>query len=199
VLADAQGELVRFAVDDGLRDAARTTLAALRAQDVTLAIASGDDPARVSAVAGALGVDEWSARQSPADKLALLQAARAGGCVVLAVGDGSNDAPVLAGADVSAALASGTELAQAHADLLLADGRLDGLLDARAVAMQMQRIAAQSRRWALGYNLVAVPFAAFGLVPPWLAGIGMALSSLGVVLNALRVGRSAAASPVLRA
>lgn len=195
VLADAQGELVRFAVDDGLRDAARNTLAALRAQDVTLAIASGDDPARVAAVAGALAVDEWSARQSPADKLALLQAARAGGCVVLAVGDGSNDAPVLAGADVSAALASGTELAQAHADLLLADGRLDGLLDARAVAMQMQRIAAQSRRWALGYNLVAVPFAAFGLVPPWLAGIGMALSSLGVVLNALRVGRTAAASP----
>ncbi|MGN6236998.1 heavy metal translocating P-type ATPase [Dyella sp.] len=199
VLADAQGELVRFAVDDGLRDAARTTLAALRAQDVTLAIASGDDPARVAAVAGALGVDEWSARQSPADKLALLQAARAGGCVVLAVGDGSNDAPVLAGADVSAALASGTELAQAHADLLLADGRLDGLLAARAVAMQMQRIAAQSRRWALGYNLVAVPFAAFGLVPPWLAGIGMALSSLGVVLNALRVGRAVTASPVLRA
>ncbi|WP_431634920.1 heavy metal translocating P-type ATPase [Dyella sp. KULCS107] len=196
VLADAQGELARFAVDDGLRDAARTTVAALRAQDVTLAIASGDDLARVATVAHALEVDAWSARQSPADKLALLQTARADGRVTLAVGDGSNDAPVLAGADVSAALASGTELAQAHADLLLADGRLDGLLDARAVAMQMQRIAAQSRRWALGYNLVAVPFAAFGLVPPWLAGIGMALSSLGVVLNALRVGRVAAASPL---
>ncbi|MGN6738430.1 heavy metal translocating P-type ATPase [Dyella sp.] len=199
VLADAQGELARFAVDDGLRDAARTTVAELRAQDVTLAIASGDDLARVATVAHALEVDAWSARQSPADKLALLQAASADGRVTLAVGDGSNDAPVLAGADVSAALASGTELAQVHADLLLADGRLDGLLDARAVAMQMQRIAAQSRRWALGYNLVAVPFAAFGLVPPWLAGIGMALSSLGVVLNALRVGRTAAASPVLRA
>ncbi len=199
VLADAQGELARFAVDDGLRDTARAALAALRAQDVTVAIASGDDPARVASVAHALEVDAWSARQSPADKLALLQAASADGRVTLAVGDGSNDAPVLAGADVSAALASGTELAQAHADLLLADGRLDGLLDARAVAMQMQRIAGQSRRWALGYNLVAVPFAAFGLVPPWLAGIGMALSSLGVVLNALRVGRTAAAPPVLRA
>lgn len=195
VLADAQGELARFGVDDGLRASACSALAALHAQGVTLAIASGDDPARVAAVAHALEVDAWSARQSPADKLALLQAARADGRVTLAVGDGSNDAPLLAGADVSAALASGTELAQAHADLLLADGRLDGLLTARAVATQMQRIAAQSRRWALGYNLVAVPFAAFGLVPPWLAGIGMALSSLGVVLNALRVGGSAAASP----
>ncbi|HEX5307227.1 MAG TPA: heavy metal translocating P-type ATPase, partial [Dyella sp.] len=195
VLADVQGELARFAVNDGLRNGARNTLAALRAQDVTLASASGDAPARVAAVASALGVDEWSARQSPADKLALLDAARAGGSVTLAVGDGSNDAPLLAAADVSAALASGTELAQAHADLLLADGRLDGLLVARAVAAQMQRIAGQSRRWALGYNLVAVPFAAFGLVPPWLAGLGMALSSLGVVLNALRVGGTDTASP----
>jgi Cu2+-exporting ATPase len=108
------------------------------------------------------------------------------------VGDGSNDAPVLAGADVSAALASGTELAQAHADLLLLDGRLDGLVDARTIARQVQRVMAQSRRWALLYNLCAVPFAAFGFVPPWLAGIGMSLSSLVVVLNALRVGGDAA-------
>ena len=112
------------------------------------------------------------------------------------MGDGSNDAPLLAGADVSVALASGTELAQAHADLLLVgDGGLAGLARARAVAVQMQLIAAQGRRWALAYNLLAVPFAAFGLVPPWLAGIGMALSSLGVVLHALRVGLVATAMP----
>jgi Cu2+-exporting ATPase len=134
-------------------------------------------------------VDDRHARQTPVDKLALLRAAQARGQITLAVGDGSNDAPLLAGADVSAALTGGTELAQAHAHLLLTGDRLDGLLVARGVAVRMQRIVAQSRRWALGYNLVAVPFAAFGLVPPWLAGIGMALSSLGVVLNALRVGR----------
>ena len=142
----------------------------------------------MAALAARLGIDDWHARQSPADKLERLQAARTHGHTTLAVGDGSNDAPVLAGADVSAALASGTELAQAHADLLLLDGRLDGLVDARTVARQVQRVMAQSRRWALLYNLCAVPFAAFGFVPPWLAGIGMSLSSLVVVLNALRVG-----------
>ena len=75
------------------------------------------------------------------------------------------------------------------------DGRLDGLLQARAIARQVLDISAQSRRWALVYNLCAVPFAAFGLVSPWLAGIGMSLSSLGVVLNTLRVGRNVADAP----
>jgi Cu2+-exporting ATPase len=104
------------------------------------------------------------------------------------VGDGTNDAPLLAGADVSAALDSGTGLAQAHADLLLLDGRLAGLASARVIARQVRHVVAQSRRWSLAYNFCAVPFAAFGLVPPWLAGIGMTLSSLVVVLNAQRVG-----------
>ncbi|HEU4670651.1 MAG TPA: cation-translocating P-type ATPase [Dyella sp.] len=189
VLADADGPLAGFRPREQLRQDAVDTLAALRAQGVQLVLASGDAPARVATVAAALGMDRHAARQTPADKLALLQHARDRGHVTLAVGDGSNDAPVLAGADVSAALAGGTALAQAHAGLLLAGDRLDGLLAARAVATDMQRIVAQSRRWALGYNLIAVPFAAFGLVPPWLAGIGMALSSLGVVLNALRTGR----------
>jgi P-type Cu2+ transporter len=103
--------------------------------------------------------------------------------------NGSNDAPLLAGADVSAALASGTGLAQAHADLLLLDGRLDGLIHARNIAQQVRRVVRQSRRWSLLYNLLAVPFAALGFVPSWLAGIGMSLSSLVVVLNALSVGR----------
>ncbi|MFC5526200.1 heavy metal translocating P-type ATPase [Rhodanobacter ginsengisoli] len=193
VLADARGALAAFHLDEQPRADARRTLDALRADGVAATIASGDTPARVAALAGSLGVDDWHARQSPADKLARLQAARARGHVVLAVGDGSNDAPLLAGADVSAVLASGTELAQSHADLLLLDGRLDGLVSARAIARQVQQVMRQSRRWALLYNLCAVPFAALGIVPPWLAAIGMSLSSLVVVLNALRV-RSDAAS-----
>jgi Cu2+-exporting ATPase len=155
-------------------------------------MASGDSADRVAALAARLGIDDWHARQLPADKLALLQSLQAHGHHVLAVGDGSNDAPLLAAADVSAALASGTDLAQAQADLLLLDGRLEGLLHARTIALQMQQVIAQSRRWALGYNLCAVPFAAFGLVSPWLAAIGMSLSSLMVVLNAMRVGRERA-------
>ncbi|WP_447734847.1 heavy metal translocating P-type ATPase [Rhodanobacter soli] len=192
LLADAQGAIAAFHLDEQPRADARRTLGALRADGIAATIASGDNGNRVAALAARLGIDDWHARQSPADKLERLQAARAHGHTTLAVGDGSNDAPVLAGADVSAALASGTELAQAHADLLLLDGRLDGLVDARTIARQVQRVMAQSRRWALLYNLCAVPFAAFGFVPPWLAGIGMSLSSLMVVLNALRVGGDAA-------
>ncbi|MFC5435127.1 heavy metal translocating P-type ATPase [Rhodanobacter umsongensis] len=189
MLADEQGAIATFRMDEQPRGDARRMLDTLRADGITPVIASGDTATRVAALAQLLDIDDWHARQSPADKLERLLAARRNGHITLAVGDGSNDAPLLAGADVSAALASGTELAQAHADLLLLDGRLDGLVDARAVSRHVQQVMTQSRRWALFYNLCAVPFAAFGFVPPWLAGIGMSLSSLVVVLNALRVGR----------
>lgn len=189
VLADQAGALAAFHVSEAPRADAASTLQALRRDGITTVLASGDTRTRVATVAHALGVKRWASRQSPQDKLALLEVARAQGQVTLAVGDGSNDAPALAGADVSAALASGTDLAQAHADLLLAYGRLDGLLQARRVARQLVVVTAQGRRWSLGYNLLALPFAAAGLVPPWLAAIGMSLSSLAAVLNALRVGR----------
>jgi Cu2+-exporting ATPase len=194
LLTDANGAIATFHLDEQPRADARRVLDALRADNIAISMASGDASSRVTATADRLGIADWHARQSPADKLERLQAAHAAGRITLAVGDGSNDAPLLAGADVSAALASGTELAQAHADLLLMDGRLSGLLDARAIACQLQQVTAQSRRWALVYNLCAVPFAAFGMVPPWLAGIGMSLSSLVVVLNALRVGKQVVTS-----
>ncbi|MEO5831446.1 MAG: cation-translocating P-type ATPase [Rhodanobacter sp.] len=194
LLADADGAIGAFHLDEQPRADARRVLDALRADGIAISMASGDASSRVAAMADRLGIADWHPRQSPADKLERLQAAHAAGHITLAVGDGSNDAPLLAGADVSAALASGTALAQAHADLLLMDGRLNGLLDARAIACQLQEVTAQSRRWALAYNLCAVPFAAFGMVPPWLAGIGMSLSSLVVVLNALRVGKQAVTS-----
>jgi P-type Cu2+ transporter len=196
MLADADGPLAAFHISEAPREEAAATLRALRADGIATVLASGDTRARVATIAGALGIERWAGRQSPADKLALLEVARAQGHVTLAVGDGSNDAPALAGADVSAALATGTDLAQAHADLLLARGRLDGLWQARRIARQLAHVVRQGRRWSLGYNLLAVPFAAAGLVPPWLAAIGMSLSSLVVVLNGLRVGRAA---PGLRA
>ena len=189
LLADADGAIAAFRLAERPRHDAQTMLNALRTDGIAICIASGDAPERVAALATQLGIADWRARQSPADKLARLRELRAAGHVVLAVGDGSNDAPILAGADVSAALAGGTGLAQAQADLLLMDDRLAGLARARTVAGEVQRIVAQGRRWSLVYNLCAVPFAAFGFVPPWLAGIGMSLSSLAVVLNALRAGR----------
>jgi len=189
LLADADGAIAAFRLAERPRRDAQATLDALRTDGVTPCIASGDAPERVAALAGMLGIADWRARQSPDDKLARLRELHTQGHVVLAVGDGSNDAPILAGADVSAALAGGTGLAQAQADLLLIGDRLDGLARARAIASEVQHIVAQNRRWSLAYNLCAVPFAALGFVPPWLAGIGMSLSSLAVVLNALRAGR----------
>ena len=192
VLADEHGPLARFHFHEQPRTDAAATLQQLRHAGVGVCMASGDSADRVAALAARLDIDDWHARQLPADKLAQLRSLQAAGHTVLAVGDGSNDAPLLAAADISAALTSGTDLAQAQADLLLLDGHLDGLLQARKIAVRMQEVVGQSRRWALLYNLLAVPFAAFGLVPPWLAAIGMSLSSLVVVLNALRVGRERA-------
>ncbi|MEO8811006.1 MAG: heavy metal translocating P-type ATPase [Rhodanobacter sp.] len=190
VLADDYGLLARFGFHEQPRADAAATLEQMRREGMDACIASGDSADRVAALAGGLGIGSWHARQLPDDKLAMLRALQAAGHVVLAVGDGSNDAPLLAAANVSAAMASGTDLAQAQADLLLLDGRLDGLLQARAIAVRLHAVVRQSRRWALVYNLIAIPFAALGLVPPWLAAIGMSLSSLVVVLNALRVGRA---------
>lgn len=185
-LADADGPLARFPVAETLRPHAATVIAALRTSGLAPALVSGDAPSRVQSAAERLGIDDWSARQSPADKLARVQRERAAGRVVLVVGDGGNDAAALAAADVSAVPAGGTDLARSHADFALLHG-IDGLPVVRELASRARAIVLQNRRWSLVWNLGAVPFAAFGFVPPWLAAIGMSLSSLAVVLNSLRV------------
>jgi Cu2+-exporting ATPase len=114
---------------------------------------------------------------------------RSRGARVLAVGDGINDAPILAGADVAVALASGADIAQASSDIVLASERLGALVAARRIARETLAVIHQNQRWALLYNLVAVPLAALGFVPPWLAALGMSFSSLCVIGNALRIGR----------
>jgi Cu2+-exporting ATPase len=105
------------------------------------------------------------------------------------VGDGLNDAPVLAAADLSVAMAAGSDLARVTADSLLLHNRLSALVDALHVARYNHRIVRQNIAWAITYNTLAVPFAAFGMVPPWAAAIGMSASSLGVVLNSWRTRR----------
>lgn len=186
LLADEEGLLAVFPLHEQPRDHVVDSLAALANDGMQLQILSGDAAPRVDKIARRLKVRDWHARMSPQQKLELIQSRRTEGAVVLAVGDGSNDAPFLAAADVSAAMVSGTELAQAHADLLLTDG-IRSLPLAQHIARSAQRILQQNRRGSLIYNFAAVPFAAAGLVPPWLAVIGMSLSSLCVVLNALRI------------
>ena len=198
VLADDDGALARLRIGERLRAGAREAVAALRAQGLQLEILSGDAPEKVRAIAARLDIADWKARQLPADKLARLQALRADGARVIAVGDGINDAPVLAAADVAVAIAGGAELAQASSDIVLAGERLDALAEARRVACETLQVMHQNQRWAFVYNLAAVPLAALGFVPGWLAAAGMSASSLVVVLNALRIDRRRAA-PVVAA
>jgi P-type Cu2+ transporter len=198
VLADAAGPIAAFRLSERLRSDARGAMDALREGGLKLMIASGDAHTKVAAVASELRIPDWRARQLPADKLNWLGELRAAGARVIAVGDGVNDAPVLAGSDLAIALADGADIARAGSDIVLADGRLMALPFARAVARQTMVILHQNQRWALCYNLTVVPVAALGLVPPWLAALGMSLSSLCVILNALRIGRDASAHPELR-
>ena len=198
LLADDAGVIAAFRLHEQLRPDADAAVEALRRQGLAIHIASGDSAARVSRIAARLRIADWRARLLPSHKLAWLTELRARGARVLAVGDGVNDAPVLAGAHVSIAMADGADLAHASSDIVLAEGRLIAIAPARAIAQQTLAIVHQNQRWALLYNFTAVPLAAFGLVPPWLAAIGMSLSSLGVILNALRIGGNDATSCIPR-
>lgn len=197
-LGDESGRpLARFELDDPLRSEARMAIDALRGAGLQLSIVSGDSQQRVAAVAEALGIDRFRARMSPEDKLTELRALQAKGHRVWMVGDGINDAPVLAGADVALAMGRGAPLAHRSADWVLQHGNLLRLPEALQIARKTRRIMRQNLGWALAYNLVALPFAMAGWIAPWLAAIGMTASSLAVTLNALRLARPSA--PVHRA
>ncbi|HAI59687.1 MAG TPA: ATPase P [Xanthomonadaceae bacterium] len=195
----ADGRAVaRFVVDDAPRDDARDAVAALRAGGFGLTVLSGDAQPRVDALAAALDLDAGSAqgRQSPTDKLAALRALQGEGRRVLAVGDGVNDADLLAAADVSIAMAEGAALAQRQADLVLGGPRLSTVVEALRIARQARAITRQNLAWAVGYNFAILPLAAFGLIGPGLAALGMALSSLAVTANAWRIGRGTQGVPL---
>jgi Cu2+-exporting ATPase len=192
-LGDGQRPLARFVLEQAPRADAAAALRALQAQGIASEVCSGDGVDAVARLADALGIQQHRARQSPEDKLAHVRALQARGDVVAMVGDGINDAPVLAGADVSLALADGAAIAQRAADLVVTGGQLRAIPQAIAISRRTRRVVRQNLAWALAYNLAALPLAATGQVTPWMAALGMAASSLLVTLNALRLARPVAA------
>src|SRR5690606_5964095 len=192
-LGDGHRPAARFKVSESARSDAAEAVALLRSMGIRVHLSSGDAEASVRSFAGDLGIEHAHARQSPEDKLAYARALQAEGRVVAMVGDGLNDAPVLAGADVSLALSAGAPLAQQSADLVLTGSSLLRVPQAIANARRTRRVVRQNLAWAAGYNVIALPVAIAGLVSPWLAALGMALPSLLVVGNALRLTRTPSA------
>ncbi len=192
VLGDERGAVAWFALADELRPDAAAFVRGLQADGLRVTLLSGDHPESVVAVASRVGVAPVDAigAADPQAKLEQVRSLQRGGAVVAMLGDGVNDAPVLAQAQVSVAMASGTTLAQAAADMVwLAPpgASLLDLLEAVRVARRTRAVIRQNLGWAMAYNLVAVPLAVAGWVTPWVAAVGMSASSLVVVLNAMRL------------
>jgi Cu2+-exporting ATPase len=179
--------LASFGFSDPLKPDAIGTVKHLRGQGIDVRILSGDREAYVASIADRLGIEHYDAEQLPAGKLEIVKALQAQGRKVAMVGDGINDAPVLAAADLSISPSVGTDLARAASDLVINGGQLAPVSDALRITTKMMRIIRQNFAWAIAYNVTAVPFSMAGLVQPWLAAIGMSLSSLVVVVNALRL------------
>ncbi|MDP2007392.1 MAG: HAD-IC family P-type ATPase, partial [Rubrivivax sp.] len=181
--------LATLAFDETLRPGTAEALQALQQDGVKLTLLTGDAPARARALALRLGVPDVRARATPEDKLAAVaQAQQQGRCVAM-VGDGINDAPVLARADVSLAMGQGALVSRSQADAVITSNRLGDLVRARRTAQHAVRIVRQNFLWAGSYNAVSIPLALAGYLPPWAAGLGMAVSSLVVITNALRAAR----------
>jgi len=188
-LRRGRGVPLCFRFTDALRQDAAAVVAALKARGMTVELLSGDTPATVAAVAGAVGIETWRAGQTPAGKVARLATLRDQGRRVLMVGDGLNDAPALAAAHVSASPASAVDVSQTAADLVFQGDRLAPLLTALDIAARADRLVKQNFVLAFSYNAITIPLAGAGLVTPLIAAAAMSTSSLIVIGNALRLSR----------
>ena len=192
-LADEHGWLATYVLEEAVREDARATIDLLHAHGLRTWLLSGDQPAAAHRVAAQLGIQHVLAGATPETKLETVARLQDQGHRVAMVGDGLNDGPVLARAHTSFALGTAAPLAQARSDFVIQGGQLLHVAQAWLQARATLRVVRQNLAWAAGYNAVSVPLALMGYMPPWAAGLGMALSSFWVIGNALRLNRS---SPV---
>jgi Cu2+-exporting ATPase len=186
-LSDEQGWLATFELMEAVRSDAASTIASLQQMGLEVQIWSGDSPAAVQQVACRVDVTEAYGNCTPQDKLRKLRAAQQSGKKVAMVGDGLNDGPSLAAANVAFVMGQSVPLAQSKADFLVMGEQLERVVDTVFRSRMTVAIVRQNLLWAAVYNAICVPLAVLGWMPAWLAGLGMACSSLGVVLNALRL------------
>jgi len=189
-LSDQDGWLATFEFDETPRPEAVRTLRALEAMGLRIRILSGDGQASVSHLASRLKISHAMGACSPEEKLKQVKLEQAAGHRVAMVGDGLNDGPVLAGADVSFALGQALPLAQSKSDFVFMTSDLKPLVATFLLSRKTLQIVRQNLAWAAVYNFSCVPLAMLGYLPAWLAGLGMACSSLGVVLNAMRLSKT---------
>jgi Cu+-exporting ATPase len=194
LLAGESGLLATAFVADAPKDGAKAAVAGLRATGIAVVMASGDDARTAAFVARELGIDEVHAPVLPADKRALVQRLQAQGKVVAVAGDGVNDAPALAQADVGVAMGSGTDVAIETASITLLAGDITRLAQAVRLSRLTMGGIRQNLFWAFAYNVVGIPLAAGVFFPftgwllsPAIAGLAMALSSVSVVANSQRL------------
>lgn len=184
-LATQDTLLCGFLLTDTIRKSSAELVETIKTKHLTLL--SGDIPSVVENVARSLNIPNWLAKQTPEDKLSVIQQAQANHHVVLMVGDGINDGPVLAQADVAVTLGTSSDLAKSSADVILLDNSLEKIGLVFSIAKRCKRKILQNMGWALGYNLFVLPLAVTGLLSPWMAVVGMSLSSLIVVVNSIRL------------
>ncbi|MBK7049486.1 MAG: cation-translocating P-type ATPase [Rhodoferax sp.] len=186
-LTDQQGWLATFGFQEDVRADAVQAVAALQSAGIAVHLLSGDSKEAVARVAARVGIAEFQGQCAPQDKLDFLRKAQGRGCQVAVVGDGLNDGPVLAGAHVSFAFGQAVPLAQGQSDFVVLGDQLMVIATTVGLARKTLRVVRQNLAWAAIYNALCVPLAVAGWMPAWLAGLGMAASSLLVVLNALRL------------
>lgn len=189
VLADADGCQAFFRIGDEIRPESSALIAELSSAGKKVVLLTGDAPAVAWRVAAALGIEDVRGGEAPQGKHDCVKALQAAGAVVAMIGDGVNDAPVLAQAQVSVAMGGGAHLARTQSDFVLLSEDLNHLRYGLRRAVKTLQVIRQNLWWSFAYNFVALPLAIAGYVTPWMAGIGMSASSLLVVLNSLRLQR----------